>query len=146
MRSAEHHRRSGVEGFMANKLGIVALVAAFAVPLVAHHGAASFDTSKLVTVAGTVTEYVWTNPHVLVKVDAKDDGGNVTHWVVEAWNPVTQAGRGWTKNTFKPGDDVSLEVNRAKNGQLVGEVRGRIVINGKELVQQGPQRGGRESQ
>jgi hypothetical protein len=123
---------------MANKLGIFACmvgVVAVCVPLVAHHGAASFDTSKLVNVTGTVTEYVWTNPHVLVKVDAKDDTGNVTHWVVEAWNPVTQASRGWTKNTFKPGDDVSLEVNRAKNGQPVGEVRGRIVINGKEFAQ-----------
>ena len=61
------------------------------VPLFAHHGAASFDTGKTVTVKGTVTEYVWSNPHVLVKVDAKDDSGNVAHWVLEAWNPVTQS-------------------------------------------------------
>jgi uncharacterized protein DUF6152 len=123
---------------MANKLGIVAVIvgaAAFSVPLFAHHGAASFDTSKMVTVTGTVTEYIWANPHVLVKLDAKDDSGNVTHWVVEAWNPVTQASRGWSKNTFKPGDDVSLDINPAKNGQPVGEVRGRIVINGIEFKQ-----------
>src|SRR2546421_398981 len=112
---------------MANRFGIVAGivgVAALSVPLFAHHGAASFDTSKMVTVAGTVTEYIWANPHVLVKVDAKDDSGNVSHWVVEAWNPVTQASRGWTKNTFKPGDDVRLDINPAKNGQPVGEIRG----------------------
>jgi Family of unknown function (DUF6152) len=127
-----------VEEFMANKLGLVACivgVVAFCVPLSAHHGAASFDTSKMVTVTGTVTEYIWTNPHVLVKLDAKDDSGNVSHWVVEAWNPVTQASRGWSKNTFKPGDDVSLDINPAKNGQPVGEIRGRIVINGKEFKQ-----------
>jgi Family of unknown function (DUF6152) len=121
---------------MANKrrilVGIVGVVA-FCVPLAAHHGAASFDTSKMVTVTGTVTEYVWANPHVLVKVDAKDDRGSVTQWVLEAWNPVTQAGRGWTKNTFKFGDEVSLGINPAKNGQPVGEIRGRIVINGKEF-------------
>jgi len=124
---------------MANKLGIVALMvgfAAFSVPLFAHHGAASFDTSKMMTVTGTVTEYIWSNPHVLVKLDAKDDSGNVAHWVVEAWNPVTQASRGWSKNTFKPGDEVSAEIIPAKNGQTVGEFRGRIVINGKELKQQ----------
>ncbi len=123
---------------MANKLGIVAViagVAAFSVPLFAHHGAASFDTSKMVTVTGTVTEYVWSNPHVLVKLDAKDGSGNVSHWVAEAWNPVTQASRGWSKNTFKPGDDVSLDINPAKNGQPVGEIRGRIVINGREFKQ-----------
>ena len=78
---------------MAHKLGIVACLVgflAFSVPLFAHHGAASFDTSKTVTVTGTVTEYIWSNPHVLVKLDAKDDSGNVSHWVIEAWNPVTQ--------------------------------------------------------
>ena len=124
---------------MANKLWIVAIivgVVALSVPLFAHHGAASFDTSKMVTVTGTVTEYIWANPHVLVKLDAKDDSGNVSHWVVEAWNPVTQASRGWSKNTFKPGDEVSADIIPAKNGQTIGEFRGRIVINGKEFKQQ----------
>src|SRR5215470_5967858 len=123
---------------MPNKLWIVTLIvglAALSVPLVAHHGAASFDSGKLVTVNGTVTEYVWSNPHVLVKVDARDDSGNIAHWVLEAWNPVTQASRGWSKSTFPPGDEVSLEINRAKNGQPIGEIRGRIVINGKEFKQ-----------
>ena len=121
---------------MAHKLGIVAVTVgffAFSVPLVAHHGAASFDRSKMVTVTGTVTEYIWSNPHVLVKLDAKDESGNVAHWVVEAWNPVTQSSRGWTKNTFKPGDEVIVDVIPAKNNQPVGEFRGRIVINGKEF-------------
>ena len=121
---------------MARKLGIVALlggVFAFSVPLFAHHGAASFDTTKTVTVKGTVTEYVWTNPHVLVKMDVKDASGTVTNWVVEVWNPVTQANKGWTKNTFKPGDEVSVDVTAAKNNRPVGMIRGNIVINGKEF-------------
>jgi len=122
---------------MASKIGIVVLIVglAFAVPVFAHHGAASFDVGKTVTVTGTVTEYVWTNPHVLVKVDAKDDSGAPKQWVLEAWNPVTQAGRGWSKNTFKAGDVVSLDITPAKNNQPVGEIRGKIVINGKEFVQ-----------
>ena len=121
---------------MANRLWIGAClvgVAACSVPLFAHHGAASFESGKTVTVNGTVTEYVWSNPHVLVKVDAKDDSGNVVHWVLEAWNPVTQASRGWSKRTFKAGDDVSLDIWPAKNKQPVGEIRGRIVINGNEF-------------
>ena len=123
---------------MASRLEPGALligVVAVSVPLFAHHGAASFDSGKMITVNGAVTEYVWSNPHVLVKVDAKDNGDSVVHWVLEAWNPVTQASRGWTKNTFKAGDDVSLEITPAKNGQPVGEIRGRIVINGKEFKQ-----------
>jgi hypothetical protein len=121
---------------MGNRLSIVGVlvgVVAFSAPVFAHHGAASFDSVNMVTVKGTVIEYVWSNPHVLVKVDAKDDSGNVAHWVLEAWNPVTQSSRGWTKNTFKPGDEVSLDIWPAKNNQPVGEIRGRIVINGKEF-------------
>ena len=125
------------EAFMAKTFAIVALIGtvALSAPLVAHHGAASFDTENMITVKGTVTEYVWTNPHVLVKVDVKDEKGAVQPWVLEAWNPVTQTGRGWTKNTFKPGDEVSLGINAAKNGQPVGEIRGKIVINGNEFKQ-----------
>jgi hypothetical protein len=121
---------------MANTLkigGFLVGLAALSVPLSAHHGTASFDTGKTVTVKGTVTEYVWSNPHVLVKVDAKDENGDIAHWVLEAQNPVTQAGRGWSKNTFKPGDEVSLDITPAKNNRPVGEIRGRIVINGKEF-------------
>jgi hypothetical protein len=128
--------RRGEEGFMANKLGMgcsLVSVVALSVLVFAHHGAASFDTGKTVTVKGTVTEYVWSNPHVLVKVDAKDENGNVAHWVLEAQNPVTQAGRGWSKNLFKAGDEVSLDITPAKNNQPVGEIRGRIMINGKEF-------------
>ena len=121
---------------MVNRLriaGFLVGVVAFSGPSFAHHGAASFDSGKTVTVKGTVTEYVWSNPHVLVKVDAKDDNGNVAHWVLEAWNPVTQSSRGWTKNTFKAGDEVSLDIWPAKNNKPVGEIRGHIVINGKEF-------------
>ena len=121
---------------MAHKVGIVAFMSgflAFSVPLFAHHGGASFDTTKTVTVKGTVTEFIWTNPHVLVRLDVKDASGTVTNWVAEVWNPVTQSSRGWTRDTFKPGDDVSVEVTAAKNGRPIGMIRGNIVINGKEF-------------
>ena len=121
---------------MAKKLGIVAVTAgvlALAVPLFAHHGTASFDTTKTLKLKGVVTAYVWSNPHVLVKMDVKDESGTVTPWVVEAWNPVTQTANGWTKNSFKPGDEVVADVTPAKNARNVGEFRGRIVVNGKVL-------------
>jgi Family of unknown function (DUF6152) len=128
--------QTGVEEFMANTRGIVALMVgllAFSVPLFAHHGTASFDTTKTLMLKGVVAEYIWSNPHVIVKLDVKDDSGNLTQWVIEAWNPVTQTARGWTKNSFKPGDEVSADVTPAKNDRTVGEFRGRIVVNGKVL-------------
>jgi hypothetical protein len=106
---------------------------ALSLSLFAHHGAASYDTSKTITLKGTVADYVWANPHVFVKVDAKDESGNMVRWNIEAWNPVTQANRGWSKNTFKLGDEVEIETRPVKNGQPIGQFAGRIVINGKQF-------------
>ena len=114
---------------------------AVSVSLFAHHGNAAYDTTKTITVKGTVTDYVWANPHVFVKVDAKDEGGNLVHWVVEAQNPVSMTQIGWSKNTFKAGDEVEIEAMQAKNGNPVGFLgsssptapRKRIVINGKQF-------------
>ena len=114
---------------------------AVCVPLVAHHGNASYDTAKNVTVKGTVTEYVWANPHVFVKIDGKDESGNTVHWIIESQNPVSMMAIGWTKSTFKPGDEVEIDAMQAKNGNPVGFLgsasptapRKRIVINGKQF-------------
>jgi len=119
------------------RLGTISLlVAGFlaaSAPLLAHHGNASYDTGKTLTVKGTVTAFIWANPHVFLRVDAKDESGNTQHWVIEAENVVTQAGKGWSNSTFKPGDEVSIDVTPAKNGQPIGRFRGRIVINGQEF-------------
>jgi hypothetical protein len=111
------------------------------VPVLAHHGGAAYETDKSVIVKGTVTEYIWSNPHVFVKVDVKDDKGNVAHWIVEAQNPVSMMQIGWSKNTFKPGDEVEIDAMPARNGNPVGFLgsssptapRRRIVINGKQF-------------
>jgi len=111
------------------------------VPLFAHHGNASYDTTKSLNVKGTVTAYVWANPHVFVKVDVKDDSGNTVHWIVEAQNPVSMMQIGWSKDTFKPGDEVEIDAMPAKNGNPVAFLgsssptapRRRIVINGKQF-------------
>ena len=123
---------------MIKRLSVIVPIIAFltvSVPLFAHHGTASYDPSKTVTVTGTVTEYIWTNPHVLLKVDAKDASGNTAHWVIETQNPVTQMSHGWTKNTFKPGDEVVVDVTPARNGSPVGIFKNHIVINGTEFKQ-----------
>jgi hypothetical protein len=110
-------------------------------PLFAHHGNAAYDADRILTVKGTVTDYIWSNPHVFVKLDGKDDSGNVVHWIVEGQNPVSMTQIGWTKNTFKPGDVVEIDAMPAKNGNPVAFLgsasptapRKRIVINGKQF-------------
>jgi hypothetical protein len=119
----------------------VVILLAASVPLFAHHGNASYDTTKTVTVKGTVTDYIWSNPHVFVKVDAKDDSGNTVHWIIEGQNPVSMMAISWTRNTFKPGDEVEIDAMQAKNGNPVAFLgsaspsapRRRIVINGKQF-------------
>jgi len=121
-----------------NRLIIMLFIGAAAlsvcVPLFAHHGNASYDVTKKPTVKGVVTEYIWANPHVYLKFDAKGENGEVVHWQVEASNPPDQTRAGWTKNTFKPGDEVEITMGSvARNGQPIGRFGGRIVINGKVL-------------
>ena len=130
---------------MINRLGMILLamitLLAVSAPAFAHHGGAVYDTDKSVIVKGTVTEYVWSNPHVFVKVDVKDPSGSVAHWIVEAQNPVSMMQIGWSKNTFKAGDEVEIDAMPAKNGNPVGFLgsssptspRRRIVINGKQF-------------
>jgi hypothetical protein len=130
---------------MMTKFGIICLVAvgllAASLPLSAHHGNAAYDAEKTVTLKGTVTDYIWSNPHVFVKFDGKDDSGNTVHWIVEGQNPVSMTQIGWTKNTFKPGDVVEIDAMPAKNGNPVAFLgsasptapRKRIVINGKQF-------------
>jgi hypothetical protein len=86
-----------------------------------------------VTIEGTVTEYIWANPHVYVKVDAKDASGKTVNWVLEGQTVVNQANAGWTKDMFKPGDHVLIDARPAKGGRPVGIIGDRIVINGKEF-------------
>jgi hypothetical protein len=119
------------------KLGTMSLLLvgflASSCPLLAHHGNAAYDTEKSVTVKGTVTEYIWANPHVFLKVEAKDESGSTLHWVIEAQNAVTQASAGWSNATFKPGDQVVVDVTPARNGRPIGRFKGRIVINGQQF-------------
>lgn len=85
-------------------------------PVLAHHGAALW-TDKELTLKGTVVEYSWRNPHVLLTWDVKDDNGMVVRWTGELASPESMmADDGMTKDTFKPGDELVLIVRQAKSG------------------------------
>ena len=103
------------------------------VPVSAHHGSAAFDAGKQVVMKGTVTRWVWANPHCFLSYDAKDEGGNLTHWVVETSNPPDMINRGWSKETFKPGDEVTVTVEPVKSGKPVGRLLEVVLPNGKTL-------------
>ena len=90
------------------------------IPAAAHHGTAAFDTDKTVTMKGTVTQWFWANPHCFLKIDTKDDKGEVEHWVLETSNPPDMINKGWSKETMKAGDEVTVTVYPVKNGKPIG--------------------------
>ncbi len=111
-----------------------AAVLLVSVPLIAHHGAAALDTGREVTMKGTVTEWIWSNPHCFLMFDAKDDTGTVRHWAVETQNPTSMTQRGWSRTAFKAGDEVTVTIEPVKNGQPVGRILTAVLANGQKLV------------
>ena len=101
--------------------------------LAAHHGNASFDTSKQVTLKGTVTEWIWANPHCFLKIDAMDDSGSVRNWALETQNPTAMTQRGWSRKAFNIGDQVTVALEAVKNGASIGRIVTITLPNGSTL-------------
>jgi Family of unknown function (DUF6152) len=114
-------------------LALAVGVMAIPVSLLAHHGTAAFENDKKVTVKGTVTEWLWSNPHCLLGVDVKDDDGKVVHWVGEVQNPVSMTNVGWSKAAIKVGDEVTITLLPVKNGLPLGRLVSVLLPNGKTL-------------
>ena len=102
-------------------------------PVVAHHGAATFDTTKKLTLKGTVVEWFWSNPHCFLRFDVKDDNGQLVHWVAEAQSGPNILTAGYTKQTFKPGDQISITLEPVRNGRPLGRMVSVITADGKKL-------------
>src|SRR5215471_2850750 len=85
----------------------------------AHHGNSAYDETARVTIKGTVTEFVWTNPHCQVYLDVTDKSGKVVHWAVETNSPAILMRAGWTRRSIKYGDQLTIILCPAKNGAPV---------------------------
>jgi hypothetical protein len=104
-----------------------------AIPLLAHHGAAAFDVTKMVTVKGTVTDFQYVNPHVQVYLDVKNDKGEPESWQGELTAPNKLSRAGWSKRTLKPGDMITVTGNPAQNGAHTLWIRKLIGPDGESL-------------
>jgi hypothetical protein len=121
-------------------------LAAIDSPLFAHHGAAAYDMSKPVVLKNaTVMEFLWINPHPLIKADYKDERGNVQHWTMEMGSTVSAGLIGWTRTTLAHGDVVTLYVWQAKTRAPVGRFNKVVFSDGSTMrdTQTGADDGGR---
>ena len=106
----------------------------FAIPAMAHHSfAAEFDGTKAITLKGVVTKIDWTNPHVWFYINVKDESGNVTNWGFEMGAPHQLQTRGWSRETMKLGDEITVNGTLAKNGSNRGNARSVTTANGQKL-------------
>lgn len=103
------------------------------VPTFAHHGAAAYQNKMVVLKDATVTKFIWANPHSILQFDVKDESGNITHWVAEEGSPSAIGLLGWTKNSVKPGDVITVYLFPAKSGNPVGRLNHIVFADGTIL-------------
>jgi hypothetical protein len=118
----------------ASVLGVLLAV----VPLLAHHGTGvAYEVDKEVTLKGTVTEWIWANPHCAILFDVTDDKGNVVHWGAELGNPHSLSEAGLSKDVLKPGDKLTVVGHPAKSGAPRVSLEHFVLADGRELPEKG---------
>jgi hypothetical protein len=114
--------------------GLLILAATLSVPAFAHHSlAAVYDEKKPVTLKGTVTKFDWTNPHVFLFLDVAETGGGASNWAVEFPSRIELKRDGWTAESTKIGDVVTIEASLARDGGKQANAKAVILADGKKL-------------
>ena len=109
--------------------------AGLALPALAHHSFAMFDTQgPKKRLEGVVHEFQWTNPHAFIEVDVPNEDGSTTRWAVELNSPNNLARQGWRRQTVEPGDNVVIEVSPLRDGQPGGLFYTLLKEDGTEVL------------
>jgi len=120
--------------FLSSVLAVLASFFIISCPAFAHHGGAMYDRTHVINVKGTVTAFDWANPHVMIYVDVKNDKGELQKWSIETrGGPNVLSKAGWTKDTIKVGELITLVGYPNKNGSANMRLQKIIFSNGMEL-------------
>lgn len=111
----------------------LALAPLLAAPCYPHHGASPYDSAKLTTVKGTVSDFQFINPHVEIWVDMTNDKGKTETWMGEANSPNVLSRHGWARDLIKKGDQITVIGNPARNGSKTLRLQKVVLANGQEL-------------
>ncbi len=119
---------------MNTKLVVFAIGVISAASVFAHHSfSAEFDSSKPVSLKGTVTKVDWLNPHIWIYLDVKDDSGKVQTWQCEGGAPNSLTRNGWTKNDLKKGDSISVTGTHAKDATNTCNASSVVLPDGRRV-------------
>jgi hypothetical protein len=105
-------------------------------PALAHHSTAEYDMANVTSIKGTVTKFEWTNPHAYIYMQVKDDKGNTLEWTGELASIGMLARVNWKRDSVKPGDEITMFGNRAKDGRSVMRLEKIVFASGQELSAQ----------
>ena len=108
---------------MKSILCLTAVLVILAAPLFAHHAQSNYDRENPITVTGTVTEFEFSNPHVRIHFDVKEKNGEVSHWIAETAPPQKLYRDGWSRDSLKPGDSITITGFPSKDGKKTMGVR-----------------------
>jgi Family of unknown function (DUF6152) len=117
-------------------VGLLAALTAVS-PVSAHHSFAMFDVSKEMTLTGTINKFDWTNPHTFVWVDVVNGEGKIETWAAEGQSPNYLGRRGWSRDTVKPGDKVTMVIMPLRDGSTGGMFKRLTLPSGKVIDQSG---------
>jgi hypothetical protein len=124
-----------MKNFVVSLSTVFAVVLLISVPLLAHHGEVNYDTEKVVSVKGTVTNFQFINPHVQIFLDVKNDKGEIEQWIGEARSPSMLVRFGaWDKSTLKAGDVITATGHPTKNGSKVLRLQKILLPDGREMT------------
>lgn len=120
-----------------------ATLAAAVLPVYAHHSfAAEYDASKAVRITGVISKVEWTNPHSYLYIDVKDEQGATITWTCEGGAPNALSRRGFSKNSIKIGDTVTIDGYGAKDGSHLMDARRITLSDGRSFYSGSPGDGG----
>lgn len=107
----------------------------------AHHSVVGYDRNKTITLKGVVAEWRWRNPHAFLVWDVKDENGKVVQWTGELQSPISMVASGLSRDSFKPGDEVTVTGYPAQKGtpqsiiQKVVNAAGKVMINRRNALE-----------
>jgi hypothetical protein len=105
-------------------------------PIFAHHSQAVYDEDRLVAIKGTVTKFEWINPHILIRMEVRDNAGNVEEWIVFSGSPAMQSREaGWNSEEFKPGEEITIQGFPQKDGRKIMLGAKHTRSNGEEVTE-----------